>query len=107
MGEALFHITVAWAQLEKGILVERTIAGMERARAEGKRIGRPPARPVDKRRAWREVRDLVVAGTLTRAEGARRLRVRYDTFVAALNAGVALRKGGAHQEPPGELAAGA
>jgi DNA invertase Pin-like site-specific DNA recombinase len=36
MGEALDHITIAWAQLEKRTLIERTRAGMERARTEGK-----------------------------------------------------------------------
>ena len=40
-GEALYYITVAYAQLERGILRERVKAGMERARRQGKRIGRP------------------------------------------------------------------
>jgi hypothetical protein len=38
--EAMFHITIAWAGVEKQILSERTRTGMERAR-EGKKIGRP------------------------------------------------------------------
>ena len=37
-GEALYYITVAYAQLERGILRERVKAGMERARREGRRI---------------------------------------------------------------------
>ena len=40
-GEALYYITVAYAQLERGILRERVKAGMERARKQGRRIGRP------------------------------------------------------------------
>jgi putative DNA-invertase from lambdoid prophage Rac len=40
-GEALYYITVAYAQLERGILRERVKAGMERARRQGHRIGRP------------------------------------------------------------------
>jgi putative DNA-invertase from lambdoid prophage Rac len=40
-GEALYYITVAYAQLERGILRERVIAGMNRARQQGHRIGRP------------------------------------------------------------------
>jgi DNA invertase Pin-like site-specific DNA recombinase len=40
-GEALYYITVAYAKLERGILRERVKAGMERARAQGRRIGRP------------------------------------------------------------------
>ena len=40
-GEALYYITVAYAQLEGGILRERVKAGMDRTRRQGKRIGRP------------------------------------------------------------------
>ena len=40
-GEALYYITVAYAQLERGILRERVKAGMDRARKQGRRIGRP------------------------------------------------------------------
>ena len=40
-GEALYYITVAYAQLERGILKERVRAGMERAKRQGKRLGRP------------------------------------------------------------------
>ena len=40
-GEALYYITVAYAQLERGILRERVKAGMERAKKQGHKIGRP------------------------------------------------------------------
>ena len=40
-GEALFHITAAYAQLERAVLAERVKAGMERARRQGKALGRP------------------------------------------------------------------
>lgn len=46
-GEALYYITVAYAQLERGILRERVKAGMERTRKQGRRIGRP--RVIDRR----------------------------------------------------------
>jgi DNA invertase Pin-like site-specific DNA recombinase len=42
-GEALYYITVAYAQLERGILRERVKAGMERARAQGLQFARPSA----------------------------------------------------------------
>lgn len=42
-GEALYYITAAYAQLERGVLSERVRAGMARARAQGRPIGRPPA----------------------------------------------------------------
>ena len=40
-GEFMFHMTVAWAELERGIISERVQAGVRRARREGKRLGRP------------------------------------------------------------------
>jgi len=41
MGRAMFHIISAFAQLERDIIRERTIAGLNRARARGKKLGRP------------------------------------------------------------------
>jgi DNA invertase Pin-like site-specific DNA recombinase len=74
-GEALYYITVAYAQLERGILRERVKAGMERARRQGRRVGRPPvtARPRFAER-WAEVRAELEAGRISRHEAARRLR---------------------------------
>ncbi len=40
-GEALYFITIAYAGLERGILRERVRAGLERARRQGRHIGRP------------------------------------------------------------------
>jgi DNA invertase Pin-like site-specific DNA recombinase len=73
-GEALYYITVAYAQLERGILSERTKAGMERSRREGKRIGRPPVsmRPGFGVR-WATVRPALEAGAITRTKAAREL----------------------------------
>jgi DNA invertase Pin-like site-specific DNA recombinase len=84
IGEAMFHITIAWAGLEKRTLSERTRAGMERARAEGKQLGRPRRPPLEEDPRFPKVRDLVNYNILTKAEGSRRLHVRYATFVAAL-----------------------
>jgi DNA invertase Pin-like site-specific DNA recombinase len=44
-GEALYYITIAYAQLERGILRERVKAGMEQARKQGHRTGVPRYRP--------------------------------------------------------------
>jgi DNA invertase Pin-like site-specific DNA recombinase len=93
IGEAMFHITIAWAGLEKRTLSERTRAGMERAREEGKQMGRPRRRPLEDDPRFPKVRDLVNEGVLTRAEGARRLHVRYATFAAALERSVTNRGG--------------
>lgn len=83
-GRMVYAMLAAVAEFEKELISERTAAGLEKARAEGKRIGRPKGKPIEQHRRWIEVRDLVLAGTLTRAEGARRLRVRYGTLVKAL-----------------------
>jgi DNA invertase Pin-like site-specific DNA recombinase len=40
-GEALYYITAAYAQLERGILSERVKAGMTRAKKQGTTLGRP------------------------------------------------------------------
>ncbi len=41
MGEAMFAISAAWAQLERGIISERIRSGMARAFPDGTRLGRP------------------------------------------------------------------
>ncbi len=43
LGHALFTIIGAMAQLEREILRERVLAGLQRARAQGQRLGRPRA----------------------------------------------------------------
>jgi DNA invertase Pin-like site-specific DNA recombinase len=40
-GRLLFHLVSAFAEFERGVLVERTRAGLEAARRRGARIGRP------------------------------------------------------------------
>ncbi|KKL94752.1 hypothetical protein LCGC14_1861520 [marine sediment metagenome] len=54
MGKAMLTIISAFAQLERDIIRERTMAGLDRARAQGKKLGRPrkgkerPKPPIDK-----------------------------------------------------------
>jgi DNA invertase Pin-like site-specific DNA recombinase len=43
LGEAMFTMVAAISQLERDILRERIQAGIRRAKAEGKKLGRPPA----------------------------------------------------------------
>jgi DNA invertase Pin-like site-specific DNA recombinase len=80
----VFTVLAAVAEMERELIRERVKAGVERARSEGRQLGRPPRSAVEGLRRWREVRDQVMAGTITRAEGARRLRVRYGDFLTAL-----------------------
>lgn len=42
-GRALFQITGAFAEFERSLIRERTLAGLHAARAAGKTLGRPPA----------------------------------------------------------------
>jgi DNA invertase Pin-like site-specific DNA recombinase len=41
LGRAVFVIVGAIAELERSLIVERVRAGLRRARAQGKRLGRP------------------------------------------------------------------
>jgi DNA invertase Pin-like site-specific DNA recombinase len=75
-GEALFHITCAYAQLERSLISERVRAGMQRAKKQGRRLGRP--RVIDEE--WAHVRPLIASGVLSQAAAARRLRVSQATI---------------------------
>jgi DNA invertase Pin-like site-specific DNA recombinase len=44
-GKALFQMMGVFSEFERAMIVERTKAGMARARAQGKRIGRPTLTP--------------------------------------------------------------
>ena len=80
-GEALYYITVAYAQLERGILRERVKAGMDRARKQGHRIGRPR---VTERRGFRRrfgaVLERLRAGDLSKRKAARELGIGHATL---------------------------
>jgi DNA invertase Pin-like site-specific DNA recombinase len=77
-GQLLLHLCAAFAQFERDVLVERTVAGMAAARRRGKRVGRP-RRHVDVERA----RELLAEGRPERAV-ARELGVGYGTLRRAL-----------------------
>jgi DNA invertase Pin-like site-specific DNA recombinase len=47
LGKMVFTIVASVAELERSIIVERVKAGMARAKAKGKRIGRPTGSKVD------------------------------------------------------------
>lgn len=58
-GKAMFQMMGVFAEFERAMIVERVNAGLARARAQGKRLGRPTL-PADKEGA---VRALLAAGT--------------------------------------------
>jgi putative DNA-invertase from lambdoid prophage Rac len=86
-GEALYYITVAYAQLERGILRERVKAGMERARAQGHQIGRPK---VTDRKGFRDrfgaVLERLRHGQVSRRQAARELNIGYATLLRLIDA---------------------
>lgn len=58
-GKLLLTMLVALAELERDLLVERTAAGLERAKAQGKILGRP-SKTNDQQR--QEIRSLLTSG---------------------------------------------
>jgi len=45
-GRAFFGFIAVMAEFERDLIRERTIAGLERAKAQGKKLGRRPKRPL-------------------------------------------------------------
>jgi putative DNA-invertase from lambdoid prophage Rac len=85
-GEALYYITVAYAQLERGILRERVKAGMERARKEGQQIGRP--RVTDRqgfKRRFGDILERLKLGNISRRQAAIELGIGYATLKRLLD----------------------
>ena len=62
-GRLTFHVLAAMAELERDLIRERTMAGLELARKKGKKLGRPPV--LDKRGLAR-ARRMAKAGRSTR-----------------------------------------
>lgn len=92
-GEALYYITVAYAQLERGILRERVKAGMERARAQGHQIGRP--RVMDRKgfkSRFGAVLERLTLGQVSRHQAARELNIGYATLKRLIDSGYAVQE---------------
>lgn len=71
--------------MERELIRERVRAGMARAKAQGKRVGRPPrTQAAEAHPLWPVVVEGLQAGHLTRTEAARKLRVRRSTLDRAL-----------------------
>lgn len=84
-GEALYYITAAYAQLERGILAERVRAGMTRARREGRHVGRPGGTVMpDFSERWANVRARLLEGQLSQRQAARALGVSRSTILRLL-----------------------
>ena len=75
-GKLQLHILAALAEFERDRIRERVLAGLQRARAQGKRLGRPRARPAT----------MAIPGGSVR-EAARRWGVSKSTAARWINAG--------------------
>ena len=91
--KALLTILGVVADLERAFIRERTRAGLERAKAQGKRLGRRPVEiPMDKVREYRKMglskaaiyRLLIDQGYLRYREQGRERILSYDRFVKRL-----------------------
>lgn len=80
LGRLLMNLLASLAEFELEVLSERTRAGMERARRQGKAIGRPRVwGRTGFQATWGALAPQVMAGAITRAEAARRLRCSVAT----------------------------
>jgi DNA invertase Pin-like site-specific DNA recombinase len=78
-GRALLQMSAVFAEFERAMLLERTRAGLARAKAQGKRIGRPRARGATDKR----IQELRAQGLGMVAIG-RKLRCGTGTVMRAL-----------------------
>ncbi|PYN82444.1 MAG: DNA invertase [Candidatus Rokuibacteriota bacterium] len=64
-GRLLFHVLAAIAEFERDLIRDRVIAGLRRAKAQGRRLGRPQLHQAD----VAEARRLMAQGLSLRAAG--------------------------------------
>jgi DNA invertase Pin-like site-specific DNA recombinase len=76
-GKLQLHILAALAEFERERIRERVLAGLQRARAQGKRLGRPRILPVEIVVQGRSVRDSARLWGVSKSAAAR--------WIAALN----------------------
>jgi DNA invertase Pin-like site-specific DNA recombinase len=57
MGKLVFQVTGAFAEFERSMIRQRVHAGLRRAVAKGKRLGRPPIKPAIEERIREALRD--------------------------------------------------
>ncbi len=80
IGKMMFNIITAFSQFERELLIERTHAGLKRAKAQGKTLGRPKALSKQENEAV-----LVASGEgKTTSEIARRFNVSRATVMRAI-----------------------
>ena len=96
MGILLLNLLASLAEFELELIRERVKAGMDRARRQGHRIGRPMV--TDRRgfsQSFGAVLERLRAGSLSRRQAARELNVGYATLKRLLDAQTPAPKEGA------------
>jgi DNA invertase Pin-like site-specific DNA recombinase len=90
VADLMLNILASFAQFERSLIAERVRAGMDRARKQGKHVGRPQALNGN----LDALRPAIAAGTLSRRQAAKQLGVTVSTVCRTLS-----RKGGARPGP--------
>jgi len=80
VGDLMLNILASFAQFERALIAERVRAGMDRARRQGKHVGRP--RKVNGE--WTAFEGEVRSGQMSRRDAARRLHVSVRTVARLL-----------------------
>ena len=87
VGRLLLTLLAAVAEFELELIRERVIAGMDRARRQGKKIGRP--RVTDRwgfSRRFGAVMERISSGEISRRQAARELGIGYATLKRLIDA---------------------
>ncbi|HLJ58380.1 MAG TPA: recombinase family protein [bacterium] len=80
VADLMLNILASFAQFEKALIAERVRAGMDRARKQGKRLGRPQIL----NGSLDALIPAIEAGTLSRRQAAKQLGVHVSTVSRAL-----------------------
>jgi DNA invertase Pin-like site-specific DNA recombinase len=81
VADLMLNILASFAQFERALIAERVRAGMDRARRQGRRLGRPGGTRTDGfEERWTALRPRVLAGEVGRREAARVLGVAPSTL---------------------------
>ena len=87
LGRLLLNLLASLAEFELELIRERVKAGMDRARRQGRRIGRP--RVIDRRgftKRFGEVLERLIKGEISRRQAAKELKIGYATLKRLLDA---------------------
>ncbi len=88
LGRLLLNLLAALAEFELELIRERVKAGMDRARRQGRRIGRP--RVTDRRgfnKRFGDILERLNGGDISRRQAAKELGIGYATLKRLLDAG--------------------